>query len=84
MPADKRRKFCDNPANIEDMYWEPEYVYTQHVYQHLIDMASCKVNVGGMFGLDIAFAMNAQPFQVGAKNLDVSEKGAQGVALVCG
>ena len=75
MCAEKRRKFCDNPANIEDLWWEPGYVYTYHVYQHLIDFSTFKLNVGGFFGLDIAFALNGQPLQVTIRDLNVSCRG---------
>jgi len=75
MSSEQRRKFCDNPANTEELYFEPEYVYTQHVWCHLVDMARCKLILGGLFGLDIAFAMNEQPFPLMIRDFQTGQAG---------
>ena len=75
MQAEKRRRYCDNPANIEDLYWEPGLVYTYHVYQHIIDFSQFKLNVAGLFGLDVAFVLDGQPLQVTVRDLLVSSGG---------
>jgi hypothetical protein len=35
MPAEKRRRWCDEPKNVEGMYFDTEHVYTLHLWQHV-------------------------------------------------
>lgn len=35
MAAEKRRKWCDDPANVEGLEFGTEHVYTMHVWQHV-------------------------------------------------
>ena len=37
LPADKRRKWCDAPKNLEGRQYGTEHVWTFHIWQHLID-----------------------------------------------
>ena len=35
VPADRRRKWADDPANVEGLWYDPDLVYTVHVWQHV-------------------------------------------------
>lgn len=35
LAAEKRRRWMDDPANLERVKFEPGYVYTLHVWQHV-------------------------------------------------
>jgi hypothetical protein len=35
LSSDKRRKWCDEPENLEGLYFNTEHVYTMHLYQHV-------------------------------------------------
>ncbi|KAI8472123.1 MAG: hypothetical protein J3K34DRAFT_217390, partial [Monoraphidium minutum] len=68
MSADKRRKWCDVPANIAGRKFTPDVTYTIHIWQHLIDFSSYKLSVGGFVNLDLTAALNAQPLQLTCKD----------------
>lgn len=50
LPADKRRKWCDVPANVADMEFSTDHVYTFQWWQHFFDLSQYKVGVcdGGL------------------------------------
>jgi hypothetical protein len=72
LPADKRRRWCDTPANLADRFITPEHVFTLHIYQHLINFSDYKLSVAGLT-LDILPVLNGQPLQLTLK--DVSSGG---------
>lgn len=73
LTADKRRKWCDQPKNLEGRKFDPELTYTFHIWQHLIDFSSYKLSVGGFVNLDLAAALTAQPLQLTCKDIKNNE-----------
>ena len=71
LPAERRRRWCDAPRNLEGRAFSPDHVYTLHIWQHLIDFSSYKLSVGGFVNLDLAAALNAQPLQLTCKDIRV-------------
>ncbi|GBF87353.1 hypothetical protein Rsub_00064 [Raphidocelis subcapitata] len=69
LSSDKRRKWCDNPKNLEGCKFVPGLTYTLHIWQHLIDFSSYKLNLGGILNLDLAHALAAQPLQLTCKDI---------------
>jgi hypothetical protein len=43
LAADKRRKWCDVPANVADLEFSPDLVYSFGWWQHFFDMGAYKV-----------------------------------------
>ncbi|GBF98235.1 hypothetical protein Rsub_11055 [Raphidocelis subcapitata] len=70
--ADKRRKWCDAPENVGDLYFEPGLVYTFCWWQHFFDLANYKVHAGPM-AVDLCPFMCAQPIGVFIKDLGRDE-----------
>jgi len=35
MSAERRRKWCDEPANVDGLTYDPDLVYTFHMWQHV-------------------------------------------------
>jgi len=62
--ADERRKWCDTPANMQDLAFDPDLVYTLTWYQHFFDMAEYKVHPGPGVSLDLCPWLCAQPIQL--------------------
>jgi hypothetical protein len=77
MPSEQRRRWCDSPQNLVQRCFEPreDLVWTFHVYQHLIDFASYRLNVGlkGFFDIDLAPALDCQPLQLTLKDVDANK-----------
>ncbi|KAI8472125.1 MAG: hypothetical protein J3K34DRAFT_415223 [Monoraphidium minutum] len=67
--ADKRRRFFDTPSNLVGRALGPEYVWTLHLHQSLIDFTTYKLGLSGVpFGIDLVSLLDAQPLQVMAKD----------------
>eukprot|EP00775_Hariotina_reticulata_P003808 gene3808-4065_t len=64
LTAAKRRKWCDQPKNLEGLMLDTENVYTFHIWQHLIDFSTYKLSVGNWCNIDLAAALNGQPLQL--------------------
>jgi hypothetical protein len=77
MPSEQRRRWCDCSQNLAQRNFEPreDLVWTFHVYQHLIDFASYRLNVGlkGFFDIDLAPTLDCQPLQLTLKDVDAKE-----------
>ena len=73
LTAERRRKWCDAPRNLEGKRFSTEHVYTLHIWQHLIDFSAYKLSVGGLVNLDLAAALNAQPLQLTCKDMKVCD-----------
>eukprot|EP00775_Hariotina_reticulata_P003271 gene3271-3548_t len=73
MSADKRRKWCDNPKNLEGKMFDTNNIYTFHIWQHLIDFSSYKLSVGNWVNIDLAAALNGQPLQLTCKDTKSDE-----------
>jgi hypothetical protein len=69
--SERRRKWCDNPKNLEGLTLSPDHTYTFHIWQHLIDFSSYKLSVGGLVNIDLAAALSAQPLQLTCKDIKV-------------
>lgn len=73
LPADRRRKWCDTPKNLAGKQFSPDYVYTFHIWQHLIDFSTYSLSVGGFVNLDLTHALNCQPLQLTCKDTHSDE-----------
>jgi hypothetical protein len=76
--AEKRRKWCDAPRNLEGRMLDPGLTYTFHIWQHVIDFGGYKLSVGGFVNLDLAAALNAQPLQLTCKDIRASAARGRG------
>ncbi|KAI8474441.1 MAG: hypothetical protein J3K34DRAFT_407807 [Monoraphidium minutum] len=72
MEADKRRKWCDDPDNVEGLAFDPDLVYTFHIYQHMMDFGAYKVHIGPM-AFDLTCMLSSQPLQLFVKDVDNGE-----------
>lgn len=73
LPSDRRRKWCDTPKNLVGKQFSPDYVYTFHIWQHLIDFSTYSLSVGGFVNLDLTHALNCQPLQLTCKDTHSEE-----------
>jgi hypothetical protein len=80
--ADKRRRFFDTPANLAGRVLGPEYVWTLHLHQSLIDFSTYKLGLAGVpFSIDLVSLLDVQPLQIMAKDHQV---GRDMCVCVCG
>ena len=61
--------------HLEGRTFDPDYVWTFHIWQHLIDFSTYRLSVGGFMGLDLAHALNGQPLQLTCKDTEVGGLG---------
>jgi hypothetical protein len=61
------------PKNLEGKQFSTDYVYTFHIWQHLIDFSTYKLSVGGFVNLDLTHALNCQPLQLTCKDTHADE-----------
>ena len=47
LSSDRRRKFCDAPANVEGVTFGTDLVYTFHFWQHYADFGGYKLSLVG-------------------------------------
>eukprot|EP00877_Chromochloris_zofingiensis_P008387 jgi/Chrzof1/3801/Cz13g09100.t1 len=73
LSADKRRQWCDIPKNLAGRLLDTEYIWTFHIWQHLIDFSTYKLSVGGFVNLDLTHALNCQPLQLTCKDTKANE-----------
>lgn len=73
LSADKRRQWCDIPKNLAGRLLDTEYIWTFHIWQHLIDFSTYKLSVGGFVNLDLTHALNCQPLQLTCKDTKVRD-----------
>jgi hypothetical protein len=72
LSAEERRRWCDNPAHMEGLWFDPAHVYTYHSYQHIIDFSTYELNVGGLFRVPLLPISDAQPLAIMVKDIGVS------------
>jgi hypothetical protein len=72
LPADKRRRWFDNPANASQVVLSKDYVFTFMTWQHYCNFATYKLHISSFFGLDICNVCEGQPVQVMMKDVEVS------------
>lgn len=70
MNADKRRKWCDNPANLEGRVLGTEYVWTIQFWQHMLDPVNYRLSVAGLFSIDCAPLLHCQPLSLTVKDYE--------------
>ncbi|GBF92361.1 hypothetical protein Rsub_05563 [Raphidocelis subcapitata] len=70
LPAERRRRWCDDPAHLEGLYFGTDHVYTFHVWQHLIDFSSYKAHISGFMNVDLTYILLSQPVGVMVKDVD--------------
>ncbi|KIZ05346.1 hypothetical protein MNEG_2608 [Monoraphidium neglectum] len=70
LTADRRRKWCDEPANVEGLSFDTDNVYTFHVWQHLLDFGTYKACAGGFVSFDLTWVLSSQPIGIMVKDRD--------------
>lgn len=73
LSPEKRRKWCDVPKNLQGLKFSPDYVYTFHIWQHIVDFSTYKLSMGGFVNLDLTHALNCQPLQITCKDTHADE-----------
>jgi hypothetical protein len=73
LTPEKRRKWCDCPSNLSGLQFSPDYIYTFHIWQHVVDFSSYKLSLGGFMNLDLTHALNCQPLQLTVKDTHQKE-----------
>lgn len=69
--SEKRREWCDNPSHLEGMYFEPdEYVYTFHIWQHLVCYGTYRATVASFVSWDLTWTLTSEPLMLMAKDKD--------------
>ncbi|GBF87352.1 hypothetical protein Rsub_00063 [Raphidocelis subcapitata] len=64
-----RARFFDKPSNLAGRVVGPEYVWTMHIHQALIDFTTYKLGLPGVpVGIDLVNILDAQPLQIMAKD----------------
>jgi hypothetical protein len=61
------------PKNLQGLQFSPDYVYTFHIWQHIVDFSTYKLSMGGFVNLDLAHALNCQPLQITCKDTHADE-----------
>ncbi|GBF92362.1 hypothetical protein Rsub_05564 [Raphidocelis subcapitata] len=69
LPSEKRRKWCDVPANVCSASYKPGLVYTFKFWQHYADFGDYRLSVGWL-NLDLSVFMNRFPMQLTVKDVD--------------
>lgn len=73
LPAEKRRRWFDNPANAERVLLSKDYVYTWHIWQHWCNIASYRLQLSSFFSVDLCQFSEGQPMQIMAKDSKTGE-----------
>ncbi|KAI8475377.1 MAG: hypothetical protein J3K34DRAFT_404728 [Monoraphidium minutum] len=68
LASEKRRKWCDVPANMEGAVFDPQYVYTFHFWQHYADFGDYRLSLGWL-NVDLSVFMNRFPLQLTVKDV---------------
>jgi hypothetical protein len=71
MPAEKRRRWFDSPANAAKVVLSKDYVYTWHIWQHWCNVSTYRLQLSSFFGVDLCHFSEGQPMQIMAKNSKV-------------
>ena len=61
------------PKNLQGLKFSPDYVYTFHIWQHIVDFSTYKLSMGGFVNLDLSHALNCQPLQITCKDTHADE-----------
>jgi hypothetical protein len=72
MPAEKRRRWFDNPANAGSVVLRKDYVYTWHVWQHWCNISTYRLQLNSLLSFDLCQFSEGQPMQIMAKDQSVS------------
>ena len=62
IPASARRKLMRSKSERQSFIFSPDFVYTFHFWQHLLDCAKYEVDLVNTF--DLTKYLNGQPLQV--------------------
>jgi hypothetical protein len=66
---EKRRRFFDAPEKLAGRVIGPEFVWTMHIHQSLIDFSTYKLGLPGVpVHIDLVSILDAQPLQIMAKD----------------
>lgn len=71
MPSAQRQRHFDKPSNLQDVVFDPQYVYTFVICQSIMDMPAYKLKLGAFINLDLCPVLNGQPLQLMCKNVQV-------------
>lgn len=71
LPAEKRRRWFDNPTNASSVMMSKDYVYTWHIWQHWCNIATYRLQLSSFFGVDLCNFSEGQPMQIMAKDSKV-------------
>ncbi|GBF90633.1 hypothetical protein Rsub_03205 [Raphidocelis subcapitata] len=74
LSPDARRKFCDAPANVAGICFDPAFVYTVHFFQHYAQFASYNLKIG-LLSIDLAPILHRSPLQLTAKDVGSGQYG---------
>lgn len=66
LPASKRRRMFLDARNRKGREFAPGLVYTFHFWQHMLDCAAFKLDLG-IAAFDLAKHLNGQPLQLMAQ-----------------
>jgi hypothetical protein len=73
LPAEKRRRWFDNPTNASSVLMSKDYVYTWHIWQHWCNISTYRLQLSSFFGVDLCNFSEGQPMQIMAKDSKTGE-----------
>lgn len=73
MPAEKRRRWFDNPANAASVTLGKDYVITWHIWQHWCNISTYRLQLGSLLSIDLCQFSEGQPMQIMAKDQKTGE-----------
>uniref|UniRef100_A0A383W1Y2 Domain of unknown function at the cortex 1 domain-containing protein n=1 Tax=Tetradesmus obliquus TaxID=3088 RepID=A0A383W1Y2_TETOB len=73
MPAEKRRRWFDSPANAGSVLISKDYVYTWHVWQHWCNISTYRLQLNSLLSFDLCQFSEGQPMQIMAKDQSTGE-----------
>ena len=69
----RRRAFFSKRSNLANYYYDPELVYTFDLYQHILNLATFRLDLG-FIKYDIIKILGLRPVQIMAVNWDISDQ----------
>lgn len=83
LPAEKRRRWFDNPTNASSVLMSKDYVYTWHIWQHWCNISTYRLQLSSFFGVDLCNFSEGQPMQIMAKDSKVCTAQRWTVQYMC-
>ncbi|KAF8062072.1 hypothetical protein HT031_004332 [Scenedesmus sp. PABB004] len=73
MPAEKRRRWFDVPANAASVEMGPDLVFTWHAWQHWCCISSYRLELSRLLSFDLCMFSEGQPMQLMGKDTATGE-----------